>query len=223
MRYPLAFGGVKKLFTSEILTLIAAVCTLVGAVAAVLTLSALQNASEGGVRGGAFVTLLLGVGAAVLLLIAYIMKLIGLKKAAMDEAKFKQAFILAIIALILSAAASILNSLNIGNGIVDNIVRVFAIVADIFITIYVIQGIQNLAFKLDDQEVNATGSKLLIIIVVFYILALIATLIPIFFGANDATAVITGIIEIIGSVLNLIAAIVFIVYLGKAKTMLAEN
>ncbi len=223
MTFPNAFQGVKKLFTSEILKLIATLCALIGSIAGVLTIAAAVNESNGGVVGGSIATVVLGLGATVLLLIAYILKLIGLKKAGNDEPRFAQAFIIAIFALILAVVSGILGSLNVGNGVVDTIFQILANVAEIIITVFVIQGIQNLAEKLNQHDIAETGSKLQIIIIVFYVLAIIASVLPLIFGANPATATISSIIAIVGAVLNLIAYIVFLVYLSKAKNMLAQH
>ena len=223
MTFPNAFNGVKKLFTSEILKLIAAVCAIVAAVAGIIALAGVEaDAVVAGVGGG-IATVIFGVASAVLLLIAYILKLVGLKKAGNDEPKFQQAFLLAIFALILSVVASILSSLNVGNGVVDDIVSIFAAIADILIVVFVIQGIQNLAEKLNQNGMAETGRKLLIIILVFYILAIIATLVVIIFGANVATGVIAGILAVVAQVLKMVGYIVFLVYLGKAKNMLAAK
>ena len=223
MTFPNAFNGVKKLFTSEILKLIAAVCAIVAAVAGIIALAGVEaDAVAAGVGGGIAATVF-GVGAAVLLLIAYILKLIGLKKAGNDEPKFQQAFLLAIFALILSVVASILSSLNVGNGVVDDIVSIFAAIADILIVVFVIQGIQNLAEKLNQNGMAETGRKLLIIILVFYILGIVATLVVIIFGSNVATGVIAGILAVVAQVLKMVGYIVFLVYLGKAKNMLAAK
>lgn len=233
MRFPSAYDGVKKLFTSQILSLIATVCSLIAGIAGLVAVSASLAATYGeelgeaelGSMGGAFVgggivTILFGVAAAVLLVIAYILKLVGLKRAGNDEPRFQQAFLLAIFSLILNVAAVILRSFGASNGVVDDIVQLFGIVADIIITIMVIGGIQNLATRMGNQSIVDLGSKLLIIIIIVYVLSFIATLIPVFFGVNPGSAISTGIISVIGLILNIVAFIVFLVYLGKGKNML---
>lgn len=223
MTFPNAFEGVKKLFTSEILSLIAALCTLIAGIAGVVAVASLAAQSAGGTIGGGIAVVIFGIGSAVLFIIAYILKLVGLKKGGNDEPRFQQAFLIAIFALILQVVASILNSLSVGNGVVDNIVQIFATVAEILITVYVINGVQNLAVRLGNENMLEGGNKLLYIIIVVYVLAAIATLIPVFFGANPASATISGIFAIVSSILNIIAYIVFLVYLSKAKKMLAEG
>lgn len=223
MTFPNAFEGVKKLFTSEILKLIAAVCGIVAAVASIIALAGVEaDAVAAGVGGGIAATIF-GFGAAVLLLIAYILKLVGLKKAGNDEPKFQQAFLLAIFALILSVVSSILSALNVGNGIVDDIVAIFAAVADVVIVVFVIQGIRNLAEKLGQSGMDEAGRKLLIIILVFYILSIVASLVVIIFGSNVATGVIAGILAVVAQILKMVGYIVFLVYLGRAKNMLAAK
>lgn len=223
MRFPNAYEGVKKLFSSEILSLIAGLCLLIATAAGVFAVASVAADSGGGMVGGTIATAIFGLGSGVLYLIAYIFKLIGLKRAGLDEPRFQQAFLLAIFALILSVVAAILSSFNVGNGIVDDIVRLFVTIAEIIITIFVIGGIQTLSVRMGREDMVDKGQRILIIIVIVYILGFIATLIPLFFGSNPATATISGILSIVGTVLNIIAYIVFLVYLGQAKKMLSEE
>ncbi|MBR5932294.1 MAG: hypothetical protein IKZ95_09775 [Lachnospiraceae bacterium] len=75
----------KKLFTSEILALIAGICTVIAAIGAL--------AVVGGREAGGILLLIFGLAALVLAIIAYIMMLVGLKRAGHDENRFNQAFI----------------------------------------------------------------------------------------------------------------------------------
>ena len=223
MTFPNAFKGVKKIFTSELLGLIGGICAFITAILALVAVVSIGTESEGGFIAGGVGGAVFGVAAAVLVLIGYILKLVGMKQAGHDEDRFRQAFWIAICALVLNVVSSIFRSMNVGGGIADNIVDLFVKVASIFITVFIISGIQNLADKLGKPEIGDSGHKLLTVIVIVYILSMIVTLIPIFFGSNPATSTISGILGIVAVLLDIIAYIIFLVYLGKAKKMLKEN
>lgn len=223
MSFPDGYSGVKKVFTSEILNLIAAVCLLCsGGLGVIAVVSAANEVNAGTVISGAgAVVLILAWG--VLSLLAFILKLVGLKKAGNEEPNFNTAFILAIFGLILTVVAAILGAFNIGNGIADNIARVFVNVANIVITVLIVGGVANFAQALRKPLMIEKGSRILIFIIIMYAIAIIATLIPIFFGTTDATTTISGVLDIVAAVFNLIAYILFLVYLGQAKIMLRDN
>lgn len=225
MRFPKAYQGVKKIFTAEILSLIGAVCALVAAIITAVIIVSIVNQSGSsvgyGIEGVGLIVLAIASG--VLPVIGYIMKLVGMKQAGNDEPRFNQAFIIAIFALILTVLSSVFSSMNVGGGIADNIVNIFIKLADIFITVFIIGGIQNLAVRIGREDLVDLGSKLLMTIIIVYVLAILGNLVPVFFGQNDQSQAFVGILGIFVAILDIAAYIIFLVYLGKAKKALAEN
>ena len=211
MTFPNAYNGVKKLFTAEILGLISGVCTLIAAIGVILLAA--------GKSGGMIVSVIFAVAVLVLAIIAYIMMLIGLKRAGRDENRFNQAFIVAIAVLVLSVVSSIFTSAGIGGGIPSAVMDCVKKVGDVVIAIFVINGIQNLAAQLGDNLIIKKGTTLLVILAIVNGIAALISLVTAFIGGTFVSTA-AAVLALISGILSLIYYILFIVYLGKAKKML---
>ena len=207
MKFQNAATGVKRIFTAEILKLIAAIVTVVGIVMTIVTVAAANANSQGGTIAAA----------SVLALIGGIMALVGIINASKDEGAFKTALILIIISLIAAVVAGIFYQ----NATVQSICQIVQNLMSIFVTVFVIKGITNLAVKIGNDEVAKQGKSLLTIIVVFYALSLIANILVLVFGGMFAS-VLGGVLAVVALVLNIIAYIVYLSLLSKGKNMLAE-
>lgn len=204
--YPNAFGGIKKVFNAEILSLIATILLGLGSVfaaagAATSTLGALTF-------GGVFIVVGL-----VAFLVSYIMNLVGLHQAAKDEPKFKTAFILSIVALILTLAGGAISS---GAGeTAQTIISIISSILKIAITVAIISGIMNLADRLNDPKLKEKGKNILILWVVIYVIALILQLVKV-------PALTVG-LSVVSLVLIVVVYIFYLSYLSKATKMLENN
>ena len=218
MKFENAYSGVKKihaaLILSMIATLVVGIASFFGAMAIGATGDALVNGSEDGAKGAligaglAGIFLIIG---AVIALIAYIIKIVGIGKAMKDEAAFKTAFIFIFVGL----AASILSAAFSGNAKVTQISNEVQSLCDLAVLYYIITGIGNLADKLNNAAVKAKGKTVLKLIVCFYAIAIIAGIVGIF------AETVAYIIAAVSSVLIVIALILYIAYLAQAKKMLA--
>lgn len=217
MKFQNAATGVKRIFTAEILKLIAAIVTVVGIVMTIVTVAAANANSQGGTIAAGVGTVLLIAAASVLALIGGIMALVGIINASKDEGAFKTALILIIISLIAAVVAGIFYQ----NATVQSICQIVQNLMSIFVTVFVIRGITNLAVKIGNDEVAKQGKSLLTIIVVFYALSLIANILVLVFGGMFAS-VLGGVLAVVALVLNIIAYIVYLSLLSKGKNMLAE-
>ena len=120
MTFPNAYHGVKKIFTAEILSIIAAFLALVTAVVAIVAAVSMAAGEEDAAAAAGLGTVGLIIASGVLYIISYIMNLVGLHQAGKDEANFKTAFIIMIFTLILTVVTVIINTISSGNGIADN-------------------------------------------------------------------------------------------------------
>ena len=109
MRFPNAYNGVKKIFSAEILHLVAVILMAVGLVTAVIAGvvgTAVGDAAE--LTEGEFVVTVGGIIGAVsilavggiLALIAFILQIVGVGQAMKDESYFKTAFIFIFVSVI---------------------------------------------------------------------------------------------------------------------------
>ena len=232
MRFPNAAKGVKKIFTAEVLALIAAIAALfAGVFLVVAAATASANTDSGDVAAlGAFGLMsILGIGAAVLVIIGAIMKIVGISQAAADEDSFKTA----IICLIIGIAGSVLSGIFTNSSTVYSIGNLISQLMSLFVTIFIISGIIKLADKLNDGVVSAKGTNLLKLITVIYALVLIANLIVLILGGVptaesftdgvSAVEITAAVIYLVAGVLNVVQYFMYLSYLSKAKKMLAEN
>ena len=210
MKFQNAATGVKRIFTAEILKLIAAIVTVVGIVMTIVTVAAANANSQGGTIAAGVGTVLLIAAASILALIGGIMALVGIINASKDEGAFKTALILIIISLI----AAVVGGIFYQNATVQSICQIVQ-------NLMSIKGITNLAVKIGNDEVAQQGKSLLTIIVVFYALSLIANILVLVFGGMFAS-VLGGVLAVVALVLNIIAYIVYLSLLNKGKNMLAE-
>lgn len=235
MRFPYAFKGISKMFAAEILKLIATGLTIATGVTGVVSSSGLiQKAADGAQitedlvvqnvnMGGVVVAGILGVGAMVLYIIAYIMNLVGMSQAGVDEENFRTAFGVSIAVLIISVGTAILTGMSFAGNVPENIASTARTVCEIIVMILVVTGIMNLADSLNDEKMVSFGKKVAVFVMIFVIGAAVATFISIFFGRLDWAQHVEGILDIISGVALFIGYIVYIVYLGKARKMLSDN
>ena len=217
MKFPNAAKGVKRIFTAEILKLIAAVLSIIGIGMMIFTLAAAQANAEGATIAAGTGTAVLLLAAAVISLIAGIMALVGIINASKDEGAFKAALVTIIISLCAAIVAGIFSQ----NATVQSICQIIQNLMSIFVTIFVIQGVSNLAVKIGNNDVAQQGKSLLKIIVAIYALSLVANIIVLIFGGMFVS-VTAGILAVIALVLNVIGYLVYLSLLNKGKKMLAE-
>lgn len=215
MTFPNAAKGVKRIFTAEILALIAAICTVIAIILGIIMYGAASANADGGAVlsfGGAA---LFATGAGVLMIIAFIMQIVGISNAAKDEVSFKTAMI----CLIVGIVASLIGSIFSGSSVIYSITDLVSKLMSLFVTIFIISGIIKLADKLNDGAVSAKGSNLLKLITVIYALSLVANLIVLILGGY-AASVVAGVIALVAVILSIVKYVLFLSYLNQAKKML---
>ena len=214
MKFPNAFSGVKKIFSAEIVELIGLLMLAVASILAVL-LQSNVNVS----LGVAVVALVLGVASAVLLVIGAILNIVGLVKAGKDEANFKTALSYVIISAVLAVASVVLQNIGFGG---SNVCGAVARATDFLVTYYIIQGIVSLADKLEDSAVSAKGKKLLKVILIAYVISVIGLLVYGLLIANASLMYVSIAVVIVSIVFSIVAYVLYISLLAKAKKMLGE-
>ena len=217
MKYQNAFNGLKKIYNSEILSLIAAA---LGAVASSFGGKASQEISGAGLTPGtAFGVMIPLMAAGILAIVAAVMELFGLKDAAEDDEYFKTGYTYALIGLVVSIAVSVLQYMKIGGGLLDDFGKLVSSFVQIAVTFYVISGIRNLAEKLGNAEMAGRGKKVFNIYAVTVILASVVTLLTTVLSGNIQT-VVAGILAVVTLVLTVVGYVLYLRYLRNAKEML---
>lgn len=225
MKFPNAYAGVKKIFTSEILHLISVLLMMVAAIAAVFggagliaagDSAAMTDAEAAAVLGGGFLSILAISAGAVIAIIAFILQIVGIGNAMKDEPYFKTAFIFVFVGIACTIVYSCFNALTPDNLFLINLFRALAQIANLVVFIYVVGGIQRLASKLGNADVESKGSTIFTLLIIIYLIAFVASIVSMF------APTVASILAICVLVLDLISYIIFLIYLSKAKNMLAE-
>ena len=235
MKFPNAAKGVKKIFNAEIISLIAA---LIGGAGLILGLIGASNETDESAG-----TTLLAVSGALLivsgiaLLVAGIMNIIGFIQAAKDEEGIKM--IVSGIALLVAGIMNIIGFIQAAKdeeGIKRAVLctvfsALFAFVAAFFENqtgflggLGTVLSLMNLSAKCNRHDMVKRGHSILTTIVVSYLITL-ALSILIRFGAYTSSFG-AGVINWLSGLSALFTVFIYVlelIYLAKAKKMLAEN
>ena len=215
MKFPNAAKGISKIFTSEILALIAAIATGVASIlAAVIYASAKTNSTAGAAASG-IGTLVLVLGASVLLVIALILKIVGVVQTSKDEDSFKMIIYLTIFTLIVAVVAAIFSRVT----FLNNIANAVSAIGSFVTTLLIILGIGNLGVQVGNDEVIDKCSSQFKLILGIGIVALLARFFCIFLPTIPAQGIVIA-LAVVALVLNIIQYILYLIYLSKAKKML---
>ena len=214
MTYPNAFKGIKKVYLAQILMLIVAILTFVAACVGAV---GIQETSSEAVATGSLValsgvTIVMGV----LSVITFIINLVGLSQAAKDNGNFKTAFILTIVGLVLAIINAAVNGNNSGSG---SIFETVSNVINVLIVIFVINGIVALAANLNDEKLQKKGKTLLTVITIVMVIALVLKIVGTFVSGNavNGAAITFAVIGVVAAVLYIVAYIMYLSLLSKAK------
>ena len=217
MSFPNAYQGVKKIFTAEIMALISTIVMIISAIVALVGIAASDAGAGDGamavaVGGAAFI--LIG---AVLSLISFILNIVGVNKASKDEAAFKSAFYVIIVGIIASVVMGLGNS----GGILDEIGQTVSNICNFLVTWYVCTGIANLAEKLSNPALKEKAEKTRKLTMIVWVLNIIVSIIGVIFGASSAGQMIGAVLGLVSLILALVAYIMYLGLLSKAKKSLA--
>ena len=217
MKFPNAAKGISKIFTSEILALIAAIATGVASIlAAVMYASAKTNSTAGAAASG-IGTLVLVLGASVLLVIALILKIVGVVQTSKDEDSFKMIIYLTIFTLIVAVIAAIFSRVT----FLNNIANAVSAIGSFVTTLLIILGIGNLGVQVGNDEVIDKCSSQFKLILGIGIVALLARFFCIFLPTVPAQGIVIA-LAVVALVLNIIQYILYLSLLSKAKKMLED-
>ena len=217
MKFPNAAKGISKIFTSEILALIAAIATGVASIlAAVMYASAKTNSTAGAAASG-IGTLVLVLGASVLLVIALILKIVGVVQTSKDEDSFKMIIYLTIFTLIVAVVAAIFSRVT----FLSNIANAVSAIGSFVTTLLIILGIGNLGVQVGNDEVIDKCSSQFKLILGIGIVALLARFFCIFLPTVPAQGIVIA-LAVVALVLNIIQYILYLSLLSKAKKMLND-
>ena len=218
MRFPHAYKGVTKLFIAEVITIIA---TLVGLTSAIVAVINIDNTAVAATLSA------LAIVSGVALIVAFVLELIGLLQGKADEDRFRSAFFAIIFAIIFSVAATIIGSLNLGNGgaIAANVLSTLATIISVFVSVLILLGLSNLADRLGNQPMVEKGHRLINWVIILFIVSTLLGLFPNFFyslATEQVWAVIFSVFAIVALVIEVLVYINIVIYLYRSMKMLKK-
>ena len=205
MRFRNAYHGISTVFKAEILSLAGTILLAVAAVFAVIGNSgeAAKSGETATVIGGAA-----GLAALTIFVIALFMQLSGLKRAAKDENAFRTAWLFAIGMLAVDVLGGLITARG-GSSLVSDTSHIFSV----FVFIFTVTGISNLANRMNRPDMGALGLKVLVLQVA---MSLVSFILSLFTGSSAGP-----VLSFVSVALDMIMYIVYLVYLSRAKKMLA--
>ena len=220
MRFPNAHKGVKKLFIAELINIAAAVVAIIGTVFSVLATRTNPPTESMAALSGALVIV-----AAVALIVAFVIQIVGLVQGSRDEPQIHYALICVIISIIVSVLAMILSVIP--NAVVVATVSTYSGIITKALTIaslqYILRGIAALATKLGNEKMAKAGKRLALVILILIVASILLNWIPTFIQNPSAELKnVFTILGIIARVADIVTSILVIVYYGKATKMLAQ-
>ena len=218
-----AYEGIKKIFTAEIIMLIASIVALVGAIVTVTAdpnavKDALNNASGTSLPTSVVILGIVALAFGICALVAFILNLVGLVQAKKDEANFNTALLLTIAGIVVSILSGILSK----NESVTSFLNTAVELAYLLATMFIVYGIISLAKQLKNTPVETKGNRLLKLIVIVYGVGIAAKLLSAIFTAAKLDPIIIGIVGIISALLTVVSHLIYISLLSDAKKMLAK-
>lgn len=218
-----AYEGIKKIFTAEIIMLIASIVALVGAIVTVTAdpnavKDALNNASGTSLPTSVVILGIVALAFGICALVAFILNLVGLVQAKKDEANFNTALLLTIAGIVVSIISGIFSKNESVNSFLNTAVELAYLLA----TMFIVYGIISLAKQLKNTPVETKGNRLLKLIVIVYGVGIAAKLLSAIFTAAKLDPIIIGIVGIISALLTVVSHLIYISLLSDAKKMLAK-
>ena len=186
MQYPEACAGVKKIYTAEILSLVATVLT---------------------------VTVVLSPAAAVLFIISFVLKIVGINRAARDEEAFKNALIAVIVGIVASAIVALSKNDSFMHGLGSTLNNI----CNFLVSYLVCKGIVNLANRLGDEEIAARGQKVMKLLTTVWAIVIVIELISVILRGSTVLSVI---LTIASGICAIVAYVLYLKLLSRARPML---
>lgn len=220
MRFPNAYKGVKKLFTAELINIAALVLYLVASVFAVLAVQTDPPRESFAALTGTLVLI-----AAIALIVAFIIQIVGLVQGSRDEARIHHALICVVISIIVTVLVMFLSfipdpTVRSGISVASEVLTKALTIASLQ---FILRGIAALSSKLGDEKMEKSGKRLALVILILIVVSIVLNLIPTFVqNPNVELKNVLSILGIIARVADLVTSILVIVYYGKATKMLAK-
>lgn len=218
MRYPNAAKGIRKIYIAEILGILAAVLAIVmvfmvaaNNIDTSISGEEAAQALEAAKIAGPIVAL--GVIMMLIMLVSYILNLIGISNAAKDDEGFKRALWVLLASMAFGIVAAILQN---SNPRVANWLEVPSTLFELVVTIYVLEGIGNIARNLGRKDIVDMSAQCKTWLMCALVLSAAAEVFAAL-GTEGSTLNTTS--GVAAALLQIVAYVVYLRVLNKARRM----
>lgn len=218
MRFPNAAKGISKIFTGEILQLIALASGTLALILTFVFVGTAEANNAGGAVASGLGAAVLAIASGVLGIIALILFIVGTVQTAKDEASFKMIIYLTIFNIIVAVIGSFFSGDSFLSALVSTIGNVISLIRSILVVL----GIANLAAQLGNKEVMEKCGSIFRIILWTGIVALLTRFFAVFCMTSSFARFVVVILMSLSLAFSIIQYILYISMLSQAKKMLNE-
>lgn len=205
--------GLRKIYLSQVLSILAMVCAILLAVAALFTLgSAVGYGDDLATAGGAGLTVILTIGTLALMLVSFIFYLMGLSKAGDAHPSFKTAMTVVIASIVVAVVSSFVKE------------GFFAVVLDIVSTAlevaavhFVCEGASELLRSVGEDALAVKGDNVRAIHLICGGIEILCALLECISALSGAASILTG----VGGIAGLVGLVMYMIFLKKSSVCLS--
>lgn len=208
----LASKGLKQVFLSQVLSIIAMVCLLIVAIASVGVLGSALSGSAAGTAGAMGVLAIFGLGAGVLSIISLVFYLMGLSKAGSAHPGFKTALILVVVNLVLA----VINTFA-GATVIGTVITIVTPIINFLTVSYVCNSSAELLRSVGDEVTALRGGTVRMIYLVCMVVGFACSILAVV----PALAMAASVIGIVSSIASLVGLVIYMGFLKKSSESLA--
>ena len=218
MRYPNAAKGIKKIWIAEILSIVAAVLVIAMVVVAAVNNIDTSISSEEAVQALETAKIArpvaaLGICMMLIMVVSYFLNLIGIINASKDDVGFKRALWVLLVSMVLGIAAAIMQN---SNPRISHWLEVPSTLFELVVTIYVLEGIGNLAGNLGKKDIVDLSRQCRTWLMCALVLSAAA---KVFVALGTEGSVLNTTSGIAAALLQIVAYVVYLRVLNKARLM----
>lgn len=216
MTFPKAQKGIKRIYIAQFFLLSGSILLVLLALSNMLLHAMYKIQPTDSVL--TMVSSVIYIVSVVSMLTGILLNIIGIINASGDDENFKVALYSLGFEFIFSVVGFILTS----DSVIGSITSLLTTLTSFLIIIYIIEGIRNLAQKLNQSKIDHRGNLLYTLFSVFYVLETCANVAVLVFSDTEAMVVVY-IIQVGINLISVVQSLLFVLYLGKAKKMLTDH
>ncbi len=207
--YVNAYKGVKKIYYSEVLAILGAICTVVVAILGLLT-----PTETIALVAGAF-----GIAAVVVLILGFFLQLLGLEQAGKDHSSFKTAFWVVVFGIVMGIVSGVLQALDDKSyALIGDMMSSVTSLTNILVVMFTITGISALV---SDQKFAAQGKRICLTMAIVYAITFtISILTSVCDNAGDTIKIVFGVLALLAAIVDLVIYINIFFYYRKSLKLL---